>query len=110
MELERLWEPFTAAITANVDAVMITHAAYPALDFSKPSTFSEKIIRDILRNQLNFSGLIISDDLEMGAISKNYTIEESAKACLDAGCDLLIISKDVDLQQRAFDAIKERRQ
>ena len=105
-ELEKLWQPFVKAIKTGVDAVMIGHAAYRALDMVKPATFSERIITFILRKRLDFNGLIISDDLEMGAIATNYSIEEAVKNCLSAGCDLVTICKNIEHQERAYKAIK----
>ncbi len=105
IELETLWQPFLKAIEAGVDAVMIGHAAYPSLDMMKPATFSERIISFILRRRLGFGGLIISDDLEMGAIKNNYSIEEAIGNCLSAGCDLLTICKNIEHQKRAYKAI-----
>lgn len=86
--------PFVGAIETGVSAVMSSHAVYPALEPGTPATLSRKILIDLLRGQLHFEGLIISDDLEMGAIAETRGLPEGAAAALEAGIDLLLICKD----------------
>ena len=93
-EFKHHWHPFSQAITAGVDAILISHAIYPTLDHDQPATFSQKIIRGILQKKLDFSGIIISDDLEMGAISRHYSIEEAVQKCLLAGCTIASVCHD----------------
>ena len=62
--------PFRAAIAAGVPLLMTAHVLYPALDPQRPATLSPAILRDLLRGELGFSGVIVSDDLEMRAVSR----------------------------------------
>ena len=86
--------PFRAVIEQGVSAVMTSHAIYPALDPVYPGTLSNKIITGLLRKKLGFEGLIITDDLEMGAIKKGWGVAEGAVAAFEAGNDLLLICED----------------
>lgn len=96
-------EPFRRAIDAGVDAVMVGHLACPALDpAGGPATFSQELVRGILREQWGFQGVIVTDALDMGAIVKRYSIEESVVRAFAAGCDLLVMPPD---PYRAYDAL-----
>lgn len=86
--------PFKAAVEAGVDSVMTSHVRYPALD-SEIATFSAKITRDILRKKLGFDGVVMADDLCMGAVASNMPIQMAAVRALQAGHDLLILAHDV---------------
>ncbi|SPD76228.1 Glycosyl hydrolase family 3 N-terminal domain protein [uncultured Desulfobacterium sp.] len=83
--------PFQAAIEEGVSAIMTSHAIYPALDTDNPATLSYKILTDMLRRNLGFKGMVISDDLEMGAIKKHWGVSEGAVASFMAGNDILLI-------------------
>ncbi|MHB8142272.1 MAG: glycoside hydrolase family 3 protein [Thermoleophilia bacterium] len=96
--------PFTEAIKDGAPMVMVTHVSVPALDPSMtPASLSRPIITDLLRNQLGFQGVIITDDLEMGAIS----IEpgEAAVSAIAAGADMVMFAHTPQKQQQAYDAI-----
>lgn len=95
--------PFAGAIEANVSAIMSSHAVYPALEPRVPATLSRKIITDLLRQKMHFNGLIISDDLEMGAIEKETGLPEGAADAFEAGIDLLLICKS---QTRLIESIE----
>jgi beta-N-acetylhexosaminidase len=86
--------PFQAAINENVSGIMTSHAIYPALDSKRPATLSPVILIQLLRDQMGFKGLIITDDLEMGAIAKHWGIAEGAAAAFEAGADILLICED----------------
>jgi beta-N-acetylhexosaminidase len=83
--------PFASAIEAHVSSIMVSHAVYPALEPGIPATLSTRIITILLRKQMSFSGLIISDDLEMGAIAKERGLPQGAADAFEAGIDLLLI-------------------
>jgi beta-N-acetylhexosaminidase len=83
--------PFARAIEAGVSAVMVSHAVYPAFEPAMPATLSRTIVRDLLRKRMNFDGLVISDDLEMGAIMKARGLPQGAADAFEAGVDLLLI-------------------
>lgn len=97
--------PFKAAIQANVACVMTSHTLYPALDPEKPSTFSPTILRDLLRDQLGFDGVVITDDLEMGAVAERYSQEAAPIAALRAGADLLLVCNDLEIMYRTAAAV-----
>ncbi len=97
--------PFRAAVAAGVDAVMTSHVRFPAYD-SVPATFSSKIVRDVLRGTLGYKGLIVSDDLCMGAITKRWPVAEATLRCLDAGHDVLMIAHDVQGMRDAVELLR----
>jgi beta-N-acetylhexosaminidase len=82
--------PFRAAIEAGVAAIMTAHIRVPALD-DVPATLSSVVLQELLRGELGFSGLIVTDALEMGAISNAYGLEEAAVRALAAGADALCL-------------------
>jgi len=100
--------PFRGAIEANVAAIMSSHAVYPALESGTPATLSEKIITDLLRKRMRFSGLIISDDLEMGAIAKERGLPEGAADAFVAGVDLLLICKSQSILLDSIELIRDK--
>lgn len=99
--------PFKAAIRAGVHAVMSSHVLYPMLDSKKshPATFSKKIIYNLLRKKMKFRGLILSDDLEMGALKVFGAIGESAVKAVSAGHDMVLICADEGKQRQAVDSL-----
>ncbi len=100
---ERDLAPFRTAVECKVGAVMVSHAFYPALDSARPAVFSPLIIEGILKKQLGFSGLVLSDDLAMRAIQNSLPIEKAIELSLEAGCDLILVCNDRPLQRRAAD-------
>ncbi|MFA7382014.1 MAG: beta-N-acetylhexosaminidase [Desulfurivibrionaceae bacterium] len=83
--------PFAAAIRAEVAGVMTSHTVYPQLDPALPATLSPCILGGLLRNELGFEGMIVTDDLEMGAIENEGTVADAALVAFKAGADLLLI-------------------
>ena len=100
-------QPFMQAINTGVDLVMSSHPCYPKLDPGpqKIATFSRRIIYDYLRRELNFQGVIASDDLEMGAISAICPIGEAGILAAAAGHDLLLVCHDLDAQKEVYDKL-----
>ncbi len=98
--------PFRAAAAAEVDAIMTSHVRFPAFD-SVPATFSKKIVRDMLRGELGYDGLIVSDDLCMGAVTKRWPVAQATLKCLDAGHDVLMIAHDVQGMRDAADLLRQ---
>ncbi|MDE6603888.1 MAG: beta-N-acetylhexosaminidase [Lachnospiraceae bacterium] len=95
--------PFSAGIGAGVDFVMVSHATAPALDEDNvPSSLSKKVITDILRGELGFEGVVITDALDMTAITDYYTPEEAAVMALEAGADMLLMPEDFE---KAYEAV-----
>ena len=94
-ELEQInLPPFKAAIEAGVSAIMTSHAIYPALDSESPATLSPVVLTELLREKMAFEGLIITDDLEMGAIAEHWHVAEGAAKAFEAGADILLICKE----------------
>lgn len=96
--------PFQKAIEEGADAVMVAHILFPALDPDYPSSMSKAIITGLLRNEMKFEGVIITDDLTMGAIANDYTIPEAAVQSFIAGSDLLLVVRDYEVQLNTFNA------
>jgi len=99
--------PFKAAIAAGVDTVMTSHPVYPHLNNEPemvPATFSRAIVTGLLREALGFKGVILSDDLEMGALKKLGTVGDSAVRAVAAGHDMVLICSD---GEAARDAAKK---
>ncbi|MCK4838634.1 MAG: beta-N-acetylhexosaminidase [Desulfobulbaceae bacterium] len=99
--------PFRAAIEAGVAAVMTSHTIYSDIDPDHPATLSASILTTILRNDLDYKGLIITDDLEMGAIENEMTVAEAALRSFQAGADLLLICHDHDKVRATIDTFTE---
>jgi beta-N-acetylhexosaminidase len=100
--------PFRAAIAAGADSVMTAHVAVPALaPPDVPATLAPQILTDLLRKQLGFQGLVITDALDMGGIAKGYTTGDAAVRALQAGADALLMPPDPDVALRAVVAAVE---
>ena len=98
--------PFRAAIRAEVAFIMTAHVLVPALDEERPATLSPRIVQAILREELGYQGVILSDDLEMKAIAKSYAVPDAAVQAIAAGCDgLLICSGDAEVQAATLEAL-----
>ncbi|MGA4839686.1 glycoside hydrolase family 3 protein [Streptomyces sp. G45] len=83
--------PFRAALAAGTRAVMSAHIRVPALDPDLPATLSRRILTDLLRGELGFDGLIVTDGIEMKAISGTYGIENGVVRAIAAGCDAICV-------------------
>jgi beta-N-acetylhexosaminidase len=100
------FEPFRAAIREGVAFIMTAHVFVPALDEEAPATLSPRIVQRLLREELGYDGVILSDDLEMKAISTRLPIQQAAVQAVRAGCDgLLICSGDFETQARTLEAL-----
>ena len=96
-DLEVDLEPFRAAVDAGVDSMMTAHVAYPALDPSgAPATLSAPILRGLLREEMGFDGLIVTDALVMDGIVEDVTESEAAVQAVAAGCTLLLYPENVE--------------
>ena len=101
--------PFRAAIATGCPALMAAHVLVPALDPDWPASLSPVILGRLLRDRLGFSGLVLSDDLEMGAITTRWTVEAAASRFLEAGGDLALICRSGEHQLAAARAIRRLR-
>jgi beta-N-acetylhexosaminidase len=99
--------PFRHAVAQGVATIMTAHILYRGLDEKIPATLSPTIITSLLRHELRYDGVVLTDDLEMHAIIDHYGIEDAAVRAVLAGCDILLICKDRDREIAAFTAIEE---
>ncbi|RVU37413.1 glycoside hydrolase family 3 protein [Rheinheimera riviphila] len=92
--LESHLQPFVAAIAAGVPLIMTSHILYPALDTEYPATLSPAILTDLLRHELGFDGVILTDSMNMGAMRQFYTPVAAAVQALKAGADMIMLSEE----------------
>ncbi|GAA4003785.1 glycoside hydrolase family 3 protein [Streptomyces marokkonensis] len=107
---ERDLVPFRAAIAAGSRAVMSAHILVPALDPERPATLSRRILTDLLRGELGYDGLIVTDGMEMQAIAGTYGIERGSVLAIAAGADAICVGgglSDEDTVRRLCDALVE---
>ena len=90
---------------AGVAAIMTTHVVFEAIDPGVPATMSRAAIEGLLRGELGFEGVVISDDLEMAAIAETTEIGEAAIRAVEAGVDLLLCCHRPERQRRVIDAL-----
>ncbi|MDF2988210.1 MAG: beta-glucosidase-like glycosyl hydrolase [Eubacterium sp.] len=98
-------KPFEAAIENGADAVMIAHILLPKLDAKNPASFSKSVITDLLRTDMNFDGVVITDDFTMGAIEKNYDMGKAAVKSIQAGGDIVLVCHGFDKQETVISAL-----
>ncbi len=93
--------PFRQAIAAGVDAIMTAHVTFPAIEPAPgvPATLSEKVLTGLLRQELGYGGLIITDAMEMKAIVDNFGLPEAAVRAIQAGADIVLVAWPADWQQ-----------
>jgi beta-N-acetylhexosaminidase len=96
--------PFEAAIEAGVPMVMVGHLLYPAIDSHNPASLSREAI-SMLRRDLGFDGVVVTDDLAMAGAKGGGTPSEAAVEAVKAGADLLVVSSPPQQQAAAYDAV-----
>lgn len=99
--------PFKKAIKEDIDAIMVAHILYKDIDKDYPATMSKSIIEKLLREDLSFKGVVMSDDMTMGAIIKTYSLEEASVKFLKSGGDILLICHGRDNPRLVFEAIEK---
>ncbi len=101
--------PFAAAIRAGVEAVMTAHVSFPAVEPEPdlPATLSRNVLTGLLREELGFDGMVLTDDLFMGAIVKRLPVGEAAVRALAAGADIVLLCHDQARQAAAIEAIRD---
>ncbi|MER6413133.1 glycoside hydrolase family 3 protein [Streptomyces humidus] len=105
---ERELTPFRAAIAAGTRAVMSAHILVPALDPARPATLSPRILTELLRDELGYDGLIVTDGMEMRAVAATYGIERGSVLAIAAGADAICVGgglADDDTVRRLRDAL-----
>ena len=98
--------PFEQAIKKGADVVMVAHILLPALDSTYPASLSKKVVTDILRKQLDFNGVIMTDDMTMEAITDNYQTGPAAVQAVKAGSDIVLVAHRYDQIVKAIEAVK----
>lgn len=99
--------PFEAAIDNGAECVMVAHILLPKIDAENPATLSKTIITDILRKQLKFEGVVITDDMTMGAITKNYDLATAAVQTVNAGSDIILVAHKYENALATMKSLKE---
>ncbi len=99
--------PFKKVFRARLDMVMTAHIQFPKIDPQYPVTLSEIFIKKMLREELRYRQLVVTDDLDLGALAKNYSVAEIAVRALEAGNDILLYCNKFDHPQIAIDAIEK---
>ena len=97
--------PFVSAISSGVDAIMVGHVLYTALDNTDIASMSKPIMTDLLRDQMGFDGLIISDDFRMDGLTTRYEIGDAAVRFLLAGGDVILCGAVSEKQQLIVEAL-----
>jgi len=101
--------PFKAAMAADVAGIMSAHVTFPAIDATPglPATLSPKVLTGLLRDEMGYGGLLVTDSLEMGALAQSgYPVPLAAATALEAGADLLLFNRDHALHRAAFKEIR----
>jgi len=110
LEKKRMHEveliPFKAAIDAGVMAIMTGHSVYPAYDDQYPTTLSSRILTGLLREELGFKGVIVSDAIGMAAILKKWPLPQACAMAIKAGCDTILLKADDESRSQCFFGIK----
>ena len=100
VDVTKLWKPVELEpyklLSKKADTVMVAHVFNKKLDVSYPATLSKKTVNGILRKRLGFHGVVITDDLQMGAISKKYGLKNTIKLAINAGDDILLFGNQLD--------------
>jgi len=100
------FQPFRAAVEAGVATMMCAHVLVPAFDEDRPASLSKRIVAGLLRDELHYDGVILTDDLDMKAITGHHAVPAAAVMAVEAGCDgVLICSGDHDTHAAAIEAL-----
>ena len=99
--------PFKAAIAAGVKAIMTGHSVYPAYDDKYPTTISVKLLTGLLREEMGFDGVIVSDAIGMAAILKKWPLPQACAMAIKAGCDTILLKADDESRSQCFFGIKQ---
>ncbi len=97
--------PFRAAMAAGVSAVMLSHVRYEALDPQWPASLSPAVARTLLREEMGYDGLVLTDDLDMGAIRRHYDMPTAVRQALAADVDMILICHRGPNMETAFEEI-----
>ncbi|MGG7178258.1 glycoside hydrolase family 3 protein [Clostridium paraputrificum] len=97
--------PFQEAINNGADMIMTAHIMLPKIDEEYPATMSKNILTGLLREDMGYKGVVITDDLEMEAIAKNWDLGEAAIKSVEAGSDILLVCHTLENQQKVYNSV-----
>lgn len=89
----------------NTYTIMVSHAMYPQIDPDHPSSLSKAIITDWLRKDMGYNGVVVTDDMDMGALAKHYTFDDMAVQSILAGSDILLVCHEYEHMQEAYNGL-----
>jgi len=89
----------------NTYTIMVSHAMYPQIDPNHPSSLSKAIITDWLRKDMGYNGVVVTDDMDMGALAKHYTFGDMAVQSILAGSDILLVCHEYEHMQEAYNGL-----
>ena len=89
----------------NTYAIMVSHAMYPQIDPDHPASLSKAIITDWLRKDMGYNGVVVTDDMDMGALAKHYTFGDMAVQSILAGSDILLVCHEYEHMQEAYNGL-----
>lgn len=89
----------------NTYAIMVSHAMYSQIDADHPSSISKAIITDWLRKDMGYNGVVVTDDMDMGALAKHYTFGDMAVQSILAGSDILLVCHEYEHMQEAYNGL-----
>ena len=89
----------------NTYTIMVSHAMYPQIDPDHPSSLSKAIITDWLRKDIGYNGIVVTDDMDMGALAKHYTFGDMAVQSILAGSDILLVCHEYEHMQEAYNGL-----
>ena len=111
VDMDALWEfdllPFKAAITHDVAGIMLSHIRYKGVDSDWPASLSKIIAHDLLRRQMGYDGVVMTDDLDMSAVKKHYDLKTAIERILSAGIDMPLICHAGPDIENAFKEIRD---
>src|SRR5262249_617505 len=97
--------PFNNAFKNHADMVMVAHILVQKIDPNYPASMSKTIITDLLRKQYGFGGVVITDDMTMGAIEKHYTLKNAAVRAVNAGADIILVGHGMENVATVYNSI-----
>ena len=103
--------PFQSGCEKGIDLIMVSHVSTPNITGSDlPATLSSELVTDLLRGEMGYQGIIITDSMNMGAVSEHYSPQDAAVMAVQAGCDMLLMSDFFELSYNAvLDAVMDGR-
>lgn len=100
-------QPFKAAIKSGTDAIMVAHILLPHIDEQQPASLSAKLINGLLRDELGYDGVVMTDDMTMGGITKHRDIGDAAVESVLAGTDILLVGHHEKLQADVLETLRD---